>query len=88
MKRKFKIEVTVTATVEVDDKVFEATLTPEWRGQFYPFHKPEDVVGHIAFNMIRGLELSQLDGFANLSNDLAGISGTDWDDWQVKEVRR
>ena len=55
-KRRYHVEVTVTAVLEVDDEVIER-VDDEWRGSFYPLHTPEDVVEHLSYNMFRGAEL-------------------------------
>ena len=65
--------VPMTVEIEVDQRVFDAVLTDEWRAQYYRFHTPEEVGAHLAYNLIQGRTLSSLDGFADLPDDLARV---------------
>jgi hypothetical protein len=59
--------------IEIDDVVIDA-VDDSWRKLFYDFTRPQQIAEHIAFNMIvNDLTLSRIDGFANLSNDLANL---------------
>jgi hypothetical protein len=78
-RRHFLVEMTVSVELEVAETVFEQVLTDEWRGQFYPLHSRDDLVEHLAFNLLKGHRLSMLDGFANLADDLVVMSSADWD---------
>ena len=70
-KRKFLVEL--TCEVEIDDAVI-AACDAKWRQSFYPLKKPEEVAAHVAYNMlVNGASLSQLDGFADKSDDMAEI---------------
>ena len=79
-KKRYVVEFTADAKIEVDNSVIERALTQEWRETYYEFDTPEKVVEHIAYNMaINHLRLSQLDGFADLKDDLAVMSdGPNW----------
>lgn len=61
--RKFCVNAIIE--IEVDQRVLDDVLTDEWRSNFYPLTTPEDVAGHLAFNLVRGAEMHQLDGFAD-----------------------
>ena len=57
--------------IEIDDAVIN-NVDDSWRKMFYDFTTPQQIAEHIAFNMIvNDATLSQLDGFANLSDDMA-----------------
>lgn len=59
--------------IELDDAVI-ANVDDSWKRTFYNFTSEHEIVDHIAFNMVvNELKLSQIDGFANLSDDLARI---------------
>jgi|WetSurSiteA1Bulk_404760.scaffolds.fasta_scaffold65266_3 hypothetical protein len=79
MKRRFSIFITVNfedeydAEIELDQKVIDA-VTDEWRSVFYNLHTPEQIAEHIAFNLfVNNSRLSSLDGWADLSDDMAVI---------------
>lgn len=88
MKKKFEIELQADVEIEIDAKVIEAALTPEWRAHFYDFATPGQVAGHIAYNMeVNGCRLSQIDGFANQSDDGARVTRVTWDSGVSNEVQ-
>ena len=59
--------------IEIDDIVIDA-VDDSWRKTFYNFTTPQQIADHIAFNMIvNDLKLSDIDGFANLSDDLVSL---------------
>jgi len=87
-KRRYEIQVLVTATVEVDERVFEETLTEEWRKTFYPLLNREEVVEHVAYNLLRGSELSTLDGFAHFRDDDVSVRDVEYVEWGVEEVAK
>jgi hypothetical protein len=74
MKRKYKIEFNVTVNAEVEDGVIEQ-VTDDWRSMFYNLRGPKQilqmVIGCIAFKGWKGL--TDLDGWANLSDDMVKI---------------
>ena len=86
MKRKYEVQVTVTATLEIDDEVLAETLTKDWQDYMFPISRREDAVEHIAFNMLRGANLSIIDGYAHRRDDQARVSDVDWSDWDVRVV--
>ncbi len=59
--------------IELDSAVIDA-VNDSWRKTFYDFNTPQQIAEHIAFNMlVNNLDLSDIDGFANLSNDMAKL---------------
>jgi hypothetical protein len=80
MKRKFEVEVDCnfgsldTVIIELDQKVIDV-VDDEWRKYLYDLKTPEEIAEHITFNMIvNKLTLTQLDGWVDLSDDMAKIS--------------
>lgn len=70
-KRKYFVEL--TCEVEIDDEVI-AAVDDDWRKHFYKLDEPEDVVSHVAYNLlVNGARLSQLDGWADKSDDMAEV---------------
>ena len=63
-------ESNVLVTVKIHPDVF-AQVDDEWREMFYDLNTESDIVDHIAYNLMKGRTLSQLDGFANLPNEYA-----------------
>lgn len=59
--------------IELDDIVINA-VDDDWRKTFYDFNTPQQIAEHIAFNMVvNDLDLSNIDGFADLPNNLAKL---------------
>jgi len=84
MKRLYMVEF--SAEVEIDDAVFDSALTDEWRGDFHDFHERYQVAEHIAFNLVRGSTLSQLDGFADQQDSGAALLDFYPDNaWELKK---
>lgn len=77
-RRKFFVDFCVE--VEVDQVVFDAVLTDEWRSMFYQFHTPADVAGNLAFCLVQGMSISQLDGYADQEKNSATIGPIDIQD--------
>jgi len=63
-------ESTVTVSVKIHQDVI-TQVDDEWREMFYDLNTESEIVDHIAFNLLSGFRLSQLDGFANLPDDYA-----------------
>lgn len=85
MKRKYQITKKWTGTygetiyfdrkIEIDDTVID-TVDDDWRRTFYNFIRPQQIAEHIAFNMVvNDLKLSDIDGFANLTDNLVSLVG-------------
>ena len=78
-KRTFKIEFTGSATIELDEQVIDV-VDDEWRSQLYNLHTPEEIAGHIAYNLIfNSGGLSMLDGWADQPDSNARLIGGDAD---------
>ena len=86
MKRKYEVQVTVTATIEIDDAVIKEAMSEDWRKNFWPVDRPEKCVEHVAFNMLHDTELTGIDGFAHMKDEQARISEIDWCDWLIEEI--
>ena len=78
-KRKFYVEMSVV--VVVDQECFDA-VTDEWRSELYDLKTDTQIVEHLAYNLVQGRTLTQLDGWANLKDDLA-----DYSDLSIDDVR-
>ena len=80
MKRKFIIDLSIygedvaQAWIELDQAVID-NVDDGWRENFYNYDRPEQIAEHIFMNMFENhLQLSQMDGFANLDNSLVRIT--------------
>jgi len=86
-KRKFLVEFEGDAIIELDDAVIEA-VDDEWRRVFYKLYSTEDIVAHVACNLIVGARLSLLDGWADLSDGMAVLDRQAvWDYVSVSEIK-
>ncbi len=86
--KKFRGQLTVDFEIEVDDSVIERCLNDaEWRQNFYQFNTPEEVAGNLAYNLVHNTScLSNLDGFADMDDDLLKLKKERWDDTDVEQV--
>ena len=75
---KFTITYTVWADLDLDQDVIDA-VDEEWRSSFYDLHTPEDIAEHIGRNLLRGVRLSMLDGWADQPDTNANLSVSDED---------
>ena len=72
-RRIFGVEITIVATVELDDAVID-DVDDEWRSVFYNLHTPEQVARHIAYNLVcNDARLSMLDGWADQPDSNAAL---------------
>lgn len=81
-KRRYHVEVTVTAVLEVDDEVVES-VDEEWLETFYPLASEHEVAEHLAYNLLKGEDLSTIDGFAQFKDDQAVLKDVEHVDWIV-----
>lgn len=59
--------------IEVDQSVIDH-VDDEWRSALYPLHTEEEIVAHIAWNMVaNNLPLHRIDGWADMNGGLAHI---------------
>jgi hypothetical protein len=84
--REYEVRMLVTLKIKVDQRLFDSVLTDEWRAQMYPFHTNEDVVKHLAFNMVHGRNLQSLDGFADQPYERVATSLPDIDIDEVVDL--
>ncbi len=82
-RRKFYVSLCVE--VEVEQAVFDAVLTDEWRSLFYPFYTPADVAGNLAYCLAQGMRLSSLDGYADQDEKSVTLGPIDIED--VQEIQ-
>lgn len=90
-KRRFRVEFTGEAVIELDDAVINV-VDDEWRAVFYDLFTTADIADHIAYNLvINRASLSRLDGWADMPDDLARIiEEPDWETYsfEVRETSR
>lgn len=60
-----KITVAIYVEVEMRDSFIKSILTEKWQKHFYMLHTPADLAEHLAFNLVKGGDVSSLDGFAD-----------------------
>lgn len=74
MKKTYKVRVIQEVELEIDSKIIKA-VDENWRKTFYKHVKtPQDIANHIGYNvLVNDAQLSNLDGFANLSNNLVKV---------------
>lgn len=59
--KSFKIIVTQTVEVKLDESKFDESFMAEFRGSFYPFYDIEDHAKHIGQLEARGITYLQVD---------------------------
>lgn len=70
---------TFEVEIEVEQALLDAVLTDEWRQTSYrDVTKPEDVAMILAYNMMQGATLAQLDGFADQPEGRAKVVEIHW----------
>lgn len=67
----------IAVTFDIDDAVY-AVVDDEWRSVFYDLNTKDEIADHIAFNLLRGRTLSQLDGWANMPDSMARLIDIDY----------
>ena len=66
----FAVTFQVTARIAINKEVFNQ-VNEDWKKTFYHLETIEDIVEMIAYNLLEGRSLSNLDGFANLPDNYA-----------------
>lgn len=84
-KRKFAVSLYVDAVLEVEEEVINR-VNEEWRSTFYNLRNVEDIVAHIAINLLRGWDFRTLDGWADLPDEKVKLSGVEWDVHEIQEL--
>lgn len=75
----FEISLSGTVTVEIDDQVIEA-VNDDWRATFYKLRTPEEIAGHIAYNLVvNRVKLSQMDGWADQPDSNVKVVNEEWE---------
>ncbi len=72
-KKIRRFAVSINLDIDVDESLLTSVLTDEWRGKFYNFTSAGEVAEHLAFNLLGGHDVNQLDGFADQPNDAVEI---------------
>ena len=72
----YSVDFIATVKVKINSEVFKE-ITDEWRGMFYDFEDENAVIEHIAYNLMMGRKLSQMDGFAHLPDEYAVLEDVD-----------
>ena len=86
MKRTFIVEVNIRATVEIDQKVIKQGLLPD--NPILGKATEAEVIEHLMFNLVGNyIDLSQIDGYANLPDKLASVRERDMLVDHVEEVK-
>lgn len=82
-KRTFQVQVNILVEIELDQAVLDA-VDDDWRDTLYNLHDDLEVAEHIGYNVaVNGVRrLTRLDGWANLDDDMLGL--TDFDTEIVK----
>lgn len=74
--------------IEIEDVAFDI-VNEDWKNYFYDLDGEEEIVKHIALNMIvNDCKLSQLDGWYGLPGDNARITlKSDWAVPYIEEIK-
>ena len=83
--KKFVVEMTVTAEIEISEDLLAGVLTDEWRKSFYNLQTGKEVAGHLAYNLARGADVASLDGFADRTDADVKFKA-EWDEDYVKDA--
>ena len=81
----FAVTFQVTARISINKEVFKQ-VDEDWKKTFYNLENVNDIVEMIAYNMLNGISLSSLDGFANLPTNYAF-----WEidpEYEVEEIEK
>lgn len=77
MRRLYELEILAIATIEIDDQVFERCNDDTMP---YGAMDEDEMFDHLSYNAIANhARLSQLDGFADLSDDLMTVLDVHWE---------
>ena len=86
MTRTFTITFEGCITLKLEEAVI-AAVDDDWRASLYDLTTPEEIAEHIAFNLLRGWKLHQLDGWANQPDSNALLIGG-LDDMDISAIER
>jgi hypothetical protein len=83
-KRKFYIEFSGTAKIELDDAVIDV-VDDQWRRDLYNLNTPEEIAGMIGRCMVlNGWSLHSMDGWTDQPDSNARIIYEP--DWEIEAV--
>jgi len=83
----FDVQLSVFARVKINREVF-TQVDAEWKRMFYKLDTDADIVSMIVSNLVQGIELSHLDGFANLPDSHAvWVNPPEYEVEEVEEVK-
>ena len=67
------------ATIELDQAVIDV-VDDDWREHLYQLFTPEEIAEHICYNIVKNhLQLSQMDGWADMDNSMVRM--LEWPDF-------
>lgn len=80
MKKKFNVEVTITATITIDERALARTREKDWRDQFHRLVDDADAAAHIGYNvLVNQITLTQIDGWADSDDAFVTVNDIDFD---------
>ena len=85
-KRRFKTRYVVDIELDIEEELIREAQQPDWRALCYRLTSDQDVVDHIAYNLVcNRAQLPQLDGFAHRKKEDAVVVNENWDveNWDV-----
>jgi hypothetical protein len=82
--KAYTVCLTTEYEIQIDDKAINE-VDDDWRKTFYAFNSLEDIVAHITYNLARGWNLSDLDGWATHQDSEAFIVFAELVDVDVME---
>ena len=75
---RFTVQFQIDVEVEIDPIVIDRAFTDDWQDSYYDFFEEREVVEHLTSNIVfQGRQLSQLDGWADLPDNLIKVRETD-----------
>ena len=85
--RKFRVQFEGEIEITISDALLKSCNTDEWRAQMYPFTRDEQFVEHIAYNMMNGTRLRNIDGYANQPEERVQMERFGaMSDWNIEAV--
>lgn len=86
---RFEVRITVTVEIEIADAVLARHQDGPWAAHFYGLNTPELIAEHLAYNLaIKGRDLSDLDGFADRTDNEARVINVEYDYDDTRRVGR
>lgn len=82
--RRFRVRIGVT--IDVDQRLIDVAMDPEWQERFYALATSEGIAEHLAYNLVQNRRLTSLDGFADQEDDMARVEEIEVDEGDTEEV--